>query len=121
VDVGSARHAWTIDEPPSAGGSDAGPDPVAMVLGALASCLVIAFKLAARRRQVPVDEVRAHLSANPSGPVSEAALRLEVWSPAPETEVRKLLAPAKATCLVQALLRPDLPVTLDLVVHTAQR
>jgi pyruvate/2-oxoglutarate dehydrogenase complex dihydrolipoamide acyltransferase (E2) component/uncharacterized OsmC-like protein len=120
VDVRSARHAWTIDEPLSAGGSDAGPDPVALVLGALASCLVIAFRLAARRRQVPVDEVRAHLSANPSGRVSEAALRLEVWSAAPEAEVRKLLAPAEASCLVQDLLRPDLPLALDLVVHPAR-
>jgi pyruvate/2-oxoglutarate dehydrogenase complex dihydrolipoamide acyltransferase (E2) component/uncharacterized OsmC-like protein len=120
VDVRSARHAWTIDEPLSAGGADAGADPVAMVLGALASCLVIAFKLAARRRRIPVAEVRAHLSANPSGRVSEAALRLEVWSAAPEAEVRKLLAPAKASCLVQDLLRPDLPVTLDLIVHPAE-
>jgi hypothetical protein len=30
------------------------------------------------------------------------------------------LAPAKAACLVQDLLRPDLPMTLDLVVHPAQ-
>ena len=120
VNVRSARHAWTIDEPTSLGGSDAGPDPVAMVLGALASCLVIAFKLTARRRQVAVDEVRAHLSANPSGRVSEAVLHLDVWSAAPEPEVRKLLAPAKAICLVQDLLRPDLPVAIDLVLHPAQ-
>ena len=102
------------------GGSDAGPDPVVKVLGALASCRVIAFKLAARRRQIPVGEARAHVSANPSGRVSQAALRLEVWSPAPEPEVRKLLAPAKATCLVQDLLRPDLQVAIDLVVRPAR-
>jgi len=42
-----------------------------------------------------------------------------VGSAAPEAEVRGLLAPAKATCLVQDMLRPDLPVTLELTVHSA--
>lgn len=116
VQVQGARHAWTVDEPPEVGGADAGPDPVTLVLGALASCMIIAFKLAARRRKVPIGQVRAHVSANPEGKVKSAAIRLEVESPAPEADVQKLLAPAKATCLVQDMLRPDLPVALELVV-----
>ncbi|WP_293676625.1 2-oxo acid dehydrogenase subunit E2 [uncultured Phenylobacterium sp.] len=119
VQVRSARHAWTVDEPAAVGGRDAGPDPVTLVLGGLASCMVIAFKLAARRRKVPLGEVRAHLTANPEGKLTGAAIRLEAWSSAPEVDVRKLLAPAKATCLVHDMLRPDLPITIDLDVHPA--
>ncbi|HLZ84459.1 MAG TPA: 2-oxo acid dehydrogenase subunit E2 [Caulobacteraceae bacterium] len=120
VRVRDARHAWSVDEPSIAGGTDTGPDPVNLVLGALASCMVIALKLAARRRRIDLGEVRAHVAANPQGKVKEAALRIEVWSPAPEAEVRSLLAPAKAACLVHDMLRPDLPVAVELIVHPAE-
>lgn len=121
VQVRSAHHSWTVDEPESVGGRDSGPDPVTLVLGGLASCMVIAFKLAARRRKVPIAEVRAHVTANPTGKVTGASVRLEVWSSAPEADVRKLLAPAKATCLVHDMLRPDLPIALDLDVRPIAR
>ena len=117
VRVRDGRHAWTVDEPSIAGGTDTGPDPVNLVLGALASCMVIALKLAARRRGVALGEVRARLAANPQGKVKEAVLRLEVRSAAPDAEVRSLLAPAKATCLVHDMLRADLPVAIDLTVR----
>jgi len=120
VHMRDARHAWTVDEPAIVGGTDTGPDPVNLVLGALASCMVIALKLAARRRQVTLGEVRARLVANPQGKVKEAVLRLEVWSAAPEAEVRGLLAPAKASCLVQEMLRYDLPIALEITVHPAE-
>ena len=119
VRVRDARHAWIVDEPAIVGGTDTGPDPVNLVLGALASCMVIALKLAARRRQIALGKVRARLAANPQGKVREAVLRLEVWSTAHEAEVRSLLAPAKATCLVHDMLRPDLPVAIELTVHPA--
>jgi pyruvate/2-oxoglutarate dehydrogenase complex dihydrolipoamide acyltransferase (E2) component/uncharacterized OsmC-like protein len=119
VQVRDAHHAWTVDEPSIVGGTDSGPDPVNLVLGALASCMVIALKLTARRRQIALGEVRARLAANPQGKVREAVLRLEVWSAAPEAEVRGLLAPAKATCLVHDMLRADLPVAVELTVHPA--
>lgn len=119
VRVRDDRHAWIVDEPSITGGTDTGPDPVNLVLGALASCMVIALKLAARRRRIVLGEVRARLAANPQGKVKEAVLRLEVWSTAHETEVRSLLAPAKATCLVHDMLRPDLPVAVELTVHPA--
>ncbi len=117
VRVRDARHAWIVDEPSTVGGTDSGPDPVNLVLGALASCMVIALKLAAQRRRIDLGEVRAHLAANPQGKVKDAVLRLEVWSAAPDAEVSSLLGPAKATCLVHDMLRPDLPVAVELTVH----
>ena len=35
----------TVDEPPTAGGTDAGPNPVELVLVALASCQEITYRL----------------------------------------------------------------------------
>ncbi len=119
VAVRSAHHAWTVDEPPEAGGADAGPDPVSYVLGGLVSCMIIAFKLAARRRKVEVGEVRGAVTATPKGKVKTIGLRLEVWSPADAAEVGKLLPSAKAACYVHDLLKPDLPVEIELVVHPA--
>jgi pyruvate dehydrogenase E2 component (dihydrolipoamide acetyltransferase) len=117
VSVRGGRHVWTVDEPTAIGGHDSGPDPVTLVLGGLLSCLIIAFKLAARRRKVPIDQLRGSLAATPQGKIKEATIRLEVWSHAEEAEVQRLLAPAKATCLVHDMLKPELLIALELVVH----
>ncbi len=117
VSLRSTHHSWIVDEPVAAGGEDAGPDPVTYVLGGLLSCMIIAFKLAAKRRSVAIDQVRGAISATPHGKVKEASLRLDVWSLAPEADVQKLLASAKATCFVHDMLKPDLAITVDLTVH----
>jgi uncharacterized OsmC-like protein len=118
VQVRGGRHAWTVDEPEAIGGADSGPDPVTVTLGGLLSCMVIAFRLAARRRKVEIGEVRGALTATPpTGKVKSVALRLDVWSAADEAEVQKLLAAAKASCLVHDMLRPDLPIAVELVVR----
>ena len=83
--------------------------------------MLIAFKLAARRRRVPVGEVRAHLTANPEGKLTSAAIRLEESRvPPPRRTCAKASATAKATCLVHDMLRADLPIGLELDVHPAQ-
>lgn len=115
VSLRSARHAWTVDEPAAIGGRDGGPDPVTLTLGGLLSCLMVAFRLAARRRKTPIDRIEGSLTATPEGKVKAVAVRLEVWSPADAADVERLLAPAKATCLVHDMLRPDLPIAIDLV------
>jgi len=44
------RHEWHADEPLEAGGSDAGPTPGEMMLGALGSCMAITCRLYAERK-----------------------------------------------------------------------
>src|SRR5688572_11232276 len=56
-----AGHAFITDEPVEAGGEGAGPDPYALLLAALGSCISMTVTLYARRKQWPVQSVTVHL------------------------------------------------------------
>ena len=120
VQVRSKGHAWILDEPTRDGGQDAGPDPVTVFLGALLSCMTIAFKAAARRRKVAIDRIEGHINATPKGHVKELSLTLEVWSPASEQNLQILLERAERGCYVSGMLKSDSAFSVDLTVHTTQ-
>tara|TARA_R110000782_G_scaffold184875_1_gene275197 strand:+ start:8261 stop:9817 length:1557 start_codon:yes stop_codon:yes gene_type:complete len=113
------RHRWVIDEPQSIGGSDTGPDPVTSVLGALLSCMTIAFKLVAQRRKVDITRIEGMIDTVPEGKVQDVQATLEVWSSAPRDKVEALLKPAKSACYVHDMLRPDMKLAIELIVHGA--
>ena len=117
VQVRSHGHAWSLDEPVSAGGEDTGPDPVTAFLGALLSCMTIAFKAAARRRKIAIERIEGHAKAPPKGQVKEIALTLAVRSAASEQDLQILLERAKRGCYVSGLLKPDIRLTVELVRH----
>jgi pyruvate/2-oxoglutarate dehydrogenase complex dihydrolipoamide acyltransferase (E2) component/uncharacterized OsmC-like protein len=117
VDVQARGHRWVVDEPQAIGGEDRGPDPVTLALGSLLSCMIVAFKLVARRRGVAINKVEARLAATPKGKVKQIEIGLDIWSSAASADVQKMLAPAKAMCLVNDMLRSDLPIAVNLTVH----
>ena len=117
VQVRSYSHVWSLDEPASDGGEDIGPDPVTAFLGALLSCLTIAFKAAARRRKIVIERIEGHAQAPPKGQVKEIALTLAVRSAASEQDLQILLERAKRGCYVSGLLKPDIRLTVELVSH----
>ena len=117
VQVRSHGHVWSLDEPASDGGEDTGPDPVTAFLGALLSCMTIAFKAAARRRKIAIERIAGHAKAPPKGQVKEIALTLAVWSAASEQDLQTLLERAKRGCYVSGLLKPDIRLTVELVKH----
>ncbi len=61
VEIISRQHHWIGDEPESAGGDDAGPNPYAMLLGALAACKLITVQMYANRKNWPVEGVEIRL------------------------------------------------------------
>ncbi len=55
------NHTFVTDEPLSAGGEDAGPDPYTLLLAALGSCISMTTTLYAKRRAWPLDRVTVRL------------------------------------------------------------
>jgi putative redox protein len=60
-EVVAGKHTLVADEPVSAGGSDAGPDPYDYLLTALGVCTSMTIGLYARRKQIPLENIRVSL------------------------------------------------------------
>ena len=56
-----ADHTIITDEPTSAGGEDAGPDPYTLLLAAVGSCISMTTKLYAKRKGWPLERVTVRL------------------------------------------------------------
>src|SRR5258705_10318674 len=54
-------HSFITDEPISAGGEDAGPDPYTLILAALGSCISMTVTLYAKRKAWPLQRVIVRL------------------------------------------------------------
>jgi putative redox protein len=57
TEIAIGRHRVIADESIEAGGSDAGPDPMHLLRGALGSCIAITLLLYARRKNWPLEKV----------------------------------------------------------------
>jgi len=61
-EVIAGKHKFVADEPLSAGGADAGPDPYDYLLTALGACTSMTIGFYARRNQFPLESIRVSLS-----------------------------------------------------------
>jgi putative redox protein len=59
VEITNGRQTWTADEPLGDGGTDLGPNPYELMLGALASCTLITLVYFARRHDIALDSIAA--------------------------------------------------------------
>jgi putative redox protein len=60
-EVRVGRHRWTADEPPGAGGDDAGPGPYDLLLASLGACTSITMRMYAQRKEWDVRAIEVVL------------------------------------------------------------
>ena len=59
VKLTNGRHNWTADEPVEARGTDTGPNPYELLLGALAACTCITVALYCRHKGLELEAISA--------------------------------------------------------------
>jgi len=115
----------TVDEPESLGGTDTGPNPVELILGALASCQEITYRAFAEAMEIPLDNVsvriegdldlRGFFAVNDNVRAGFQDIRgiVELDSSASEEELAQLRKIVDAHCPVLDILRKPVPVSLE--------
>jgi putative redox protein len=121
------QFSLTVDEPPSLGGSDAGPNPVELVLAALATCQEITYRAYATALGIPLESVSVKLDGaldlrgffaidekvRPGFTGVQGIVTLK--SSGTKAQLAKLKQVVDAHCPVLDILRAPVPVQLDLV------
>lgn len=62
VQITNGRHSWLADEPPEVDGTDTGPTPYEMLLGALAACACITLSMYAKRKGIALTSISVQYS-----------------------------------------------------------
>ncbi len=62
VQISDGAHSWMADEPIELGGTDTGPNPYELLLGAVAACTCITLSMYAKRKGIELESVTARYS-----------------------------------------------------------
>jgi uncharacterized OsmC-like protein len=94
-----------VDEPPEhGGGTDTGPQPTELLLASMASCFALAVAHVAGKRRITLPDLAVTATGEYQG-LRFAAIRVEVRSSHPHTELALLVERAKQFCYVSNTLR----------------
>ena len=122
----AGKHRLIADEPVSAGGGDAGPDPYDYLLAALGVCTSMTVGLYARRRQIPLENItislwhsRIHAKdcdecETKDGMVDRIDVEVELTGPLSE-EQHSALMDIAAKCPVHRTLTSEINIRLQAV------
>jgi len=114
---------WVVDSPPPLGGPNEAPNPVEMLLGALASCAAFVCECAAREQRIALASVTVSAAGDfdPRGVCGEAvdprfqAIRVRLALEGPDAAQRESLLNAfKTRCPVYTTLSRAVPIEVTL-------
>ena len=123
----------TVDEPPSLGGTDTGPNSVELVLAALATCQEITYRAYATALGVPLEGVSVKLEGtldlrgffavkdDVRAGFNQVRGVVNLKSSAPAADLARLKEVVDAHCPVLDILRAPVPVELELETERAIR
>jgi len=129
VAVRTARHAFTVDEPPALGGGGSAPNPVEYALASLGSCQAITYRFWAEHLGISFDEltvtvegdldIRRFFGFDDSVRPGFSAVRVRVGITGPETPERyqQLATAVDEHCPVLDLFRNPVPVDRTITVR----
>ena len=112
------QHSFAVDEPPANGGDDLGPTPHDVYDSALGACKALTMLWYARRRQIPLEDVRVSVERDDSQERSgtyRLKVRLELAGALSDAQRQELLNVA-GKCPVHKLMTQ---VTTEIVTELA--
>ncbi len=124
-------HEIAVDEPDMLGGTDTGPNPVELILGGLATCQAITYRVWAAMTGAALDDVRVtaegdidlqgFFGLDDAVRPGFRAIRLNVELIGPETEerYRELIEVVDRHCPVLDIVGNPVPVTREMTCRTA--
>ncbi len=126
------QHSIITDEPESLGGTDAGPNPVELILAALGTCQEITYRAYAAAMDIPLDHVSVKLEGQidlrgffgvddevrPGYRSIRGTVTLE--SDASEAQLQQLRAAVDAHCPVLDILSQPVPVELGITIRNVK-
>ena len=128
VDVRTATHSFTVDEPPALGGGGTAPNPVEYALASLGSCQAITYRFWAEHLGISIDtltvtvegdlDIRRFFGFDDSVRAGFSAVRVHVGITGPEAPERyeQLAAAVDEHCPVLDLFRNPVPVDRTIAV-----
>jgi putative redox protein len=131
-EVSIRQHTLAADEPASLGGVDSAPNPVELILAALGTCQEITYRAYATVLGIPLDSVSVELKGDIDlrgfFAVDESVRSgyqnivgtVHIESSASEAELQQLSAVVNEHCPVLDILTNQVPVSLELSVHSSQ-
>lgn len=111
----SGKHQVAIDEPPSLGGTDEGPNPVELILAGLGGCLNVLLTAFAPRYDVEIESltIRVEGDLDPDGFLEKAPVpfgfqeiryEIDLASNSPREKIDQLIEHAERVCPVKDTL-----------------
>lgn len=107
VDVAFGSIRWQLD-----GDLHGAPDPVSAFLGALAGCLLMSLRIAARVRKSEIGRAAVRARSNEKGHVKEIQVELEVETALDDDRLNRLVEVAERGCHIRQIIRDDVSLTI---------